>query len=621
MWVAGLLMTLSFITGMNRAKQALHHKKSHYINYYDLKKNNVFIIEITDHLRSTGSYNRYYGRVVSIKDREASGKILIRSKIKDSIQLKLGSFYKTKAHLNSIKSFKNIGGFDYKKYLENIGIIHEINSSDFILTKYKSSTRSWLLKSKQETLKKIETSSFKKETKRLIAALVLGERSEIDSVWIENYAKAGIIHVLAISGLQMGLLMLLFAWFFKPLRFLPQGNYLQALAIILCLWLYAFFTGGSASVIRAATMFSLFSLGKYINRSPPNTFLLLLSFGVLIFINPLYLKQLGFIMSYTAVFGILLLQPILMKMLPLKNKYLKKIWNMTTVTLAAQIAISPITIYYFNQFPGLFLITNWVVLPFVALYLYIGIFSVLLIHLKPLPSLVIDFLDLMTSSLNNFVLWIIEQEKFLIENIRINIYEVVLIYTLIFLCYSSYKKNNKNVKILLLIALLFFYKGHEQRENLNKKSSVWLVSSFKNTILFQKKENELIVISREKIKPTNRLIQDYKNKYRLDHISFETLQNSYTIGKKNVVFANDLWAEQLSVKNKKIILVLTDNTKINLEVVLKNNLVKQVILDGSNFPYLKNRWIKTCKKLKIPFYDLQTKGPFLFTSESGDIAF
>jgi len=113
---------------------------------------------------------------------------------------------------------------------------------------------------------------------------------------------------------------------------------------------------------------------------------------------------------------------------------------MTTVTLAAQIAISPITIYYFNQFPGLFLIANWVVLPFVALYLYIGIFSVLLIHLKPLPYLVIDFLDLMTSSLNNFVLWIIEQENFLIENIRINIYEVVLIYTLIFLCYSSYKK-------------------------------------------------------------------------------------------------------------------------------------------------------------------------------------
>lgn len=177
------------------------------------------------------------------------------------------------------------------------------------------------------------------------------------------------------------------------------------------------------------------------------------------------------------------------------------------------------------------------------------------------------------------------------------------------------------MKILFLIALLFFYKGHEQRETLNKKSAVWLVSSFKNTILFQKKENELVVISREKIKPTNRLIQDYKNKYRLDHISFETLQNSYTIGKKNVVFANDLWAEQLSVKNKKIILVLTDNTKINLEVVLKNNLVKQVILDGSNFPYLKNRWMKTCKKFKIPFYDLQTKGPFLFTSESGDIAF
>ena len=111
---------------------------------------------------------------------------------------------------------------------------------------------------------------------------------------------------------------------FKPLQFLPKGNYLQVFMIIISLWCYAFLTGANASVIRAATMFSLFIIGAYLKRSPPTLYLLLLSFGVLIYSNPQYIVQLGFQMSYLAVFGILILQPILVKLLPLKNRLLHR---------------------------------------------------------------------------------------------------------------------------------------------------------------------------------------------------------------------------------------------------------------------------------------------------------
>jgi competence protein ComEC len=118
-------------------------------------------------------------------------------------------------------------------------------------------------------------------------ALILGERSKLDRAWMDRYAQAGIVHILAISGLHMGLLMVLLGWIYIPLRLLPQGNYLQVFMIILSLWCYALLTGASASVIRAATMFSLFSIGTYLKSSPPTLYLLLLSFGILVYSNPL----------------------------------------------------------------------------------------------------------------------------------------------------------------------------------------------------------------------------------------------------------------------------------------------------------------------------------------------
>lgn len=142
-------------------------------------------------------------------------------------------------------------------------------------------------------------------------------------------------------------------------------------------------------------------------------------------------------MSYLAVFGILILQPILVKLLPIKNKLLHRFWVMTTVMLAAQIAVSPLAIY---QFPGLFLITNWVVLPFVALYLYLGIGSLILLHWQLLPKVLLDILDLMTAGLNNVVLWVVNQEVFFFEELRLSIQEVFLTYAILLsLCFLYVK--------------------------------------------------------------------------------------------------------------------------------------------------------------------------------------
>ena len=198
-------------------------------------------------------------------------------------------------------------------------------------------------------------------------------------------------------------------------------------------------------------MFSLFSIGTYPKRSPTSLKLLLLSFGVLTYINPLYIKQLGFQMSYLAVFGILILQPKLVKLLPIKNRF----WVMTTVKLAAQIEVNPLAIYHIRHFPGLCLITNWVVLPFVVLYLYLGIASLILLHWQQLPTLLIDIIDLMSAALNNLVLWVVNQEVFFFEELRLSVHEVLLIDAiLLFLCLLYLKVNRRTIFILFLG---FFY--------------------------------------------------------------------------------------------------------------------------------------------------------------------
>ena len=566
-FVPALLCIISFFIGISRANQSSQVDKDHFMTKHQVENPNQLQITITDRLRSTPTHHRYYADVIALNDEKTSGKLLIRMRKEDSLELDLDFTLKTSNALKPIQASKNIGGFNYKNYLLSIGISHQLDLNDFIELKRKHfSLMGWLRIVKQQKLDAIESSAFKEETKQLLMALILGERNELDRAWMDRYAQAGIVHVLAISGLHMGLLMVLLGWFFKPLRFLPKGNYLQVFMIIISLWCYAFLTGANASVIRAATMFSLFSIGAYLKRSPPTLYLLLLSFGVLIYSNPQYIEQLGFQMSYLAVFGILILQPILVKLLPLKNRLLHRFWVMTTVTLAAQIAVSLLAIY---QFPGLFLITNWVVLPFVALYLYLGIGSLILVHWQLLPKVLIDILDLMTAGLNKVVLWAVNKEVFFFEELRLSVHEVFLTYAiLLFLCFGYVKSKKRTLWILFFGILLLQWEAHKSRVTNEATTAVWLMPAYNNTVLFYKNKKTLRIFCTQEISESNRMVKEFQNEFRIDRIQIEELKNTYVIEGKTLFFIDSLWVENFDFKKQRNLHVLTKNTRVNLEAML-----------------------------------------------------
>jgi competence protein ComEC len=171
---------------------------------------NQLQITITERLRSTPTYHRYYADVIALNDKKASGRLLIRMRKEDLLELDLDFTLKTSNALKPIQASNNIGGFNYKNYLLSIGVSHQLDLNDFVELKRKRfSLLGWLRVLKQQKLNAIESSAFKEETKQLLMALILGERSELDRAWVDRYAQAGIVHILAISGLHMGLLMVL----------------------------------------------------------------------------------------------------------------------------------------------------------------------------------------------------------------------------------------------------------------------------------------------------------------------------------------------------------------------------------------------------------------------------
>jgi competence protein ComEC len=192
----------------------------------------------------------------------------------------------------------------------------------------------------------------------VLQALTLGDKSRLDSDLRQAYAAAGAMHILAVSGLHVGIISMTLGFFLKFMDARKSGSIMRGAIILLCIWLYALVAGLSPSVLRAAIMFSVLAVGKMFSRTtnPYNT--LLFSAFLICAFDPLSLFDAGFQLSYAAVLSILFFQPYIYRLLHFKRYLPDAIWSLTSVSLAANIGTFPISVYLFHQFPLHFLVTN-----------------------------------------------------------------------------------------------------------------------------------------------------------------------------------------------------------------------------------------------------------------------
>ena len=241
-----------------------------------------------------------------------------------------------------------------------------------IFIEQKPSLRAWAHQWRSRWIEQIKHLGLSTQTEALLQALLLEERSGIDSEMRTSYADAGAVHLLAISGLHIGILMLLLQWLFGGFLYLPYplGKQLQTVMVVLCLWGYALLTGLSPSVLRAVTMFGFVALSRLIDRPGMPLQSLWLSLWVLVGLNPRLIYEVGFQLSYAAVAGILWALPKLIEHYNPKHFLLGKLWRLWLLGMVAQLSVLPLSLYYFHQFPGLFWVSNLVVVPLLGWILW-----------------------------------------------------------------------------------------------------------------------------------------------------------------------------------------------------------------------------------------------------------
>ena len=595
------------VTNLNNEKLA----ENHYLRF-DSSQATTFRIRS---ILKSGNYNdKYVIDVLKIDAVQVSGKALLNIK-KDSIneKLKVDAIYITTDYFHKIKDVTNPNQFNYKKYLERQYIYKQIYTTQptlFKVSDKKHTVYGYADSIRENINNKLKTYAFSLDELAIINALLLGQRQNLSNAVKADYINSGAIHVLAVSGLHVGILLFLLNFIFKPLDNNKRTRIIKSILIISLLWSFAIIAGLSASVTRAVTMFSIVQIAMTLNR-PTNIYnTLAISIFVLLLFKPLFIFDVGFQLSYLAVFAIVSIQPLLVKYWQPKYYIPKKLWDIFTVTIAAQLGVLPISLFYFHQIPSLFFIANLIIIPFLGLILGLGILVITLALLNSLPSFLVEFYSGIITAMNSLMQWISHQETFLFKDISFNLLQVLSAYLLIISVIKLLTNKNYNWFRLTLVSVLIFQSVSIFNKYNNSFNSFTIFHKSKYTVLGKKSNNRLKVYSNlDSIGQFNSL-KDYAVGNRITKIKPHRLQPLFKLKNEYLFIIDSLGT--YNVKGFKPDYVLIRNSpKINLKRVIDSLKPNHIIADGSNYPSYITRWETTCKKQKTPFHYTGEKGAFI----------
>ncbi len=591
--------------------------KNHYGNFN--KEEAQVLLKITKVLKPGNYYQKYIAEIINVNQYKTIGEVLLNVE-KDTLNFRfsIDDQVYVKPVFKELIPPLNPYQFNYKSYLAKQGIYHQIfiEKHQYLKSNLKETSLIGIAESiRNKIIKSLKKRNFKKDELAVISALLLGQRQDISKGLLTDYQNAGAIHILAVSGLHVGILLLIITFILRPLEGLKNGKYIKAISIILLLWIFAVIAGLSASVVRAVTMFSFVAIGQSFQKKTLIEFSLITSMLFLLLVKPMFLFDVGFQLSYLAVFGIIWVQPKLDSLYVSKYYLDKKLWQLLTVSIAAQVGILPLSIYYFQQFPGLFMLSNIVIIPFLGFILVLGIVIIILSVLNILPQFFADFYGIIISLMNSFVRFISRQEQFLWQEISISFKTMLVLYFIVFSAvFFLLNKNSKRLVIFLVsivlcqsIYFLEYKKAKEQNAFMvfHKSRFSIIGSKIGKQLNIQHNIDSVSVdeikaikpfMLSEKIEKTNKI--DFKN-----YINFQG---------KDILIIDSLGVYQLE-KMQSPIVVLQYSPKINMARMINILKPSLVIADGSNYKKDVLFWEKISSKFEIPFHYTGQKGAFILT--------
>ncbi|MCP2026809.1 competence protein ComEC [Flavobacterium sp. HSC-32F16] len=569
---------------------------------------------LREKLKSNDYNDRYIGLINNIDYKVYSGRIIVNIQ-RDSLKnpLIIGNIIKVKTSLQKTVSNKNPNQFDYSEYLANKQIYAQLYCKKSEIKISRTITKDiWYYSGRLHLtiLKNLESAHFNKDEMNVALALILGQQQEISADIIKDYQYSGATHVLSVSGLHVGFIMLFIMFILKPIPNTRKGSAIKLISILISLAGFAVISGLSPSVLRSVVMFSFVAIGNHLRRSGNIYHTLLVSILLILLFEPYFLFDVGFQLSYLALFFIVWLQPELDKIWNPKNKFILYIWNALTVSFAAQIGTLPLCLYYFHQFPGLFFVTNIIILPVLSFIMIAGIIVMLFAIFKSPPEILIYIFEKSIYILNLLIHYVASFESFVIQGISFNFYHLITLYLVIISAAMWSKKPSYKKLIIVFTTIILFQSAliYTKRE----------ISNQKELIVYNVKKNSLIS------KRNGKNITLFASDTTSDKSTKSNIFNSYLVGNfgvlnqsqqlKNVLFFNE---HKISIidstgiyesRIKPDILILTQSPKINLDRILTELDPKIIIADGSNSYALQKIWQISCEKKNIPFHATAEKG-------------
>lgn len=442
--------------------------------------------------------------------------------------------------------------------------------------------------------------------------MVLGYRNEWTSEQNAQYSKAGVAHVLAISGLHVGILYLGLIWLFSPMKRSQYLKQLIPILILIVLWAYAWFTGMSASVTRTVSMLSLYLIAQTIKRPAPALHTIGISYILLLIIKPYWLFNIGFQLSYAAVFFIIWLSPKIQKWYSPRNKYVDKIWQLISVTIIAQLGVLPLTMHYFGSFPVSFIVSNLIILSLVSILLFGGIIALFLLLLNIPFTYYFKTYNKLIWLVDKYTAWVSSKSYMSIEFKPISINTTFWLYILLILGLSLvWNRSFKKVRQLLILVSCLL--GIQFIDTMfNQHSKVWLLHQVGKTMLLYEYNTKATIYTNDPIAEQDYIFKQLQSQYK--NIDIKSYPSIFKI--KDTKFLTISSSGLYPVEHVQgSHLIMQQNPRLDIENLINEINPKLVIADGSNYNTNIQIWNDKAVKKETPFIYTGEKGAYLLYKE------
>ena len=480
-----------FFLGLGVFAHELHNKEQVLPNF---PNSSEVVFTLDKKLNSNEKNKRYEVKILKVNEKSVDLGLVL-SVPKEEKELDFKHFYKAEIYLNKVKANAQDFGFDYQKYLGRKQIYFQgYAPNSFQVAEKENLTFSEKIRQKRlEVLQNIDQAKLSEKSKEFTKGIILADRTEMDRETVEDFSKSGLVHILAISGSHMAIIFWLILLLLKPI-FPANFRNVPIVISLIFIWLFAIFIDFGSSVIRSCIMITAYYFYVLLQRKPDLLHAMAISGLAILIFDTNQLFDVGFQLSFIAVFGIFWLNEPILKYLPKpKNTVQNFLVNVVSISIAAQVATLPLVIYYFHQYSLISVIANLVVIPFSEVIIIFALLMTILLGF----GLEISWLNTLYDSGVQLVLKVIHffasLDVFFFKNIPMHWSEVIVLFSMIYFLRRFLTRHHLKslIKVGFLVILFLMLRiGFNYYEN--SQSEILVHEFFKEKIISVKEKDKVV---------------------------------------------------------------------------------------------------------------------------------